>query len=319
MRTALADHVESTERNQPNQIVLRSRNVVNSNNTIVPPTTRLHAGALTTITERRHSVTPLFSSYITPSPSPDELVIQQRGRKSLPLVWSPDIDKNKLMRSARKTPTTPLSRQSTPVAPSSPSTSLVGNLLGTKLRRTPRKRLLLDDSLDAPPPVTPSLTESSRRRSESIRRTRLAGKTRSRASLPERSLSVCSTSSSEASTDARSDVSPSTVGAVLSSRTCAGGSRAGPSSHESTRTDVNTSAGEVLSSRAKPMSLAEMADPTRTFPSPPESDVSEPEALSRSELKTQLCSLTKEQLRELLCDVLERNPTLMDEIVSGKK
>ncbi|XP_008481413.3 putative phosphatidate phosphatase [Diaphorina citri] len=64
------------------------------------------------------------------------------------------------------------------------------------------------------------------------------------------------------------------------------------------------------------MSLSEMADPTRTFPSPPESDVSEPEALSRSELKTQLCSLTKEQLRELLCDVLERNPTLMDEIVS---
>ncbi|KAL1449148.1 hypothetical protein WDU94_000373 [Cyamophila willieti] len=99
-RMALQDHVETTE---PNQIILRSRNTVNGNNMIVPNTaSRLHAGVISATADRRHSVTPLFSSYITPSPSPDELVIQQRGRKSLPLVWSPDIDKNKMLRSSGK-------------------------------------------------------------------------------------------------------------------------------------------------------------------------------------------------------------------------
>lgn len=28
----------------------------------------------------------------TPSPSPDELAIQQRGRRHIPIVFSPDID-----------------------------------------------------------------------------------------------------------------------------------------------------------------------------------------------------------------------------------
>lgn len=29
---------------------------------------------------------------MTPSPSPDELVIQQRGRRKIPVTFSPDID-----------------------------------------------------------------------------------------------------------------------------------------------------------------------------------------------------------------------------------
>lgn len=29
---------------------------------------------------------------MTPSPSPDELIIQQRGRRKIPVTFSPDID-----------------------------------------------------------------------------------------------------------------------------------------------------------------------------------------------------------------------------------
>lgn len=32
------------------------------------------------------------TSMMTPSPSPDELVIQQRGRRKIPVTFSPDID-----------------------------------------------------------------------------------------------------------------------------------------------------------------------------------------------------------------------------------
>lgn len=32
------------------------------------------------------------SSMMTPGPSPDELIIQQRGRRKIPVTFSPDID-----------------------------------------------------------------------------------------------------------------------------------------------------------------------------------------------------------------------------------
>lgn len=69
-------------------------------------------------------------SYLSPSPSPDELIIQQRGRRK-PVTWSPDID-------YRKRESVPVTRERTPVK-NSPSKSQI------VLRSTPRKRLLLND------------------------------------------------------------------------------------------------------------------------------------------------------------------------------
>ncbi|XP_054264374.1 uncharacterized protein LOC128987517 [Macrosteles quadrilineatus] len=71
------------------------------------------------------------ASYISPSPSPDELVIQQRGRRKMPVTWSPDID-------YRKRESAPATRERTPVKMSPNSKHLV-------LRSSPRKRLLLND------------------------------------------------------------------------------------------------------------------------------------------------------------------------------
>lgn len=71
----------------------------------------------------------LPSSYISPSPSPDEMIIQQRGRRKIPVTWSPDI--NCRDRDYDR-------RDCTPVKPSPKKSSIV-------LRSTPRKRLLLTD------------------------------------------------------------------------------------------------------------------------------------------------------------------------------
>uniref|UniRef100_A0A1B6CXA6 Uncharacterized protein n=1 Tax=Clastoptera arizonana TaxID=38151 RepID=A0A1B6CXA6_9HEMI len=75
----------------------------------------------------------LPASYISPSPSPDELVIQQRGRRRMPVTWSPDVD-------CRKREGGGSVRERTPVKSPSKSTIV--------LRSTPRKRLLLNDSLE---------------------------------------------------------------------------------------------------------------------------------------------------------------------------
>ena len=72
----------------------------------------------------------LPSSYVSPSPSPDEMVIQQRGRRRMPVTWSPDIDQAKQNGAC--------SRDRTPVKASPIKSSIV-------LRSTPRKRLLLND------------------------------------------------------------------------------------------------------------------------------------------------------------------------------
>ncbi|CAH0386116.1 unnamed protein product [Bemisia tabaci] len=73
----------------------------------------------------------LPSSYLSPTPSPDELVIQQRGRRRMPVQWSPDVDSHK----AETTKTTPVKQSPTR------QTSIV-------LRSTPRKRLLLNDPME---------------------------------------------------------------------------------------------------------------------------------------------------------------------------
>jgi hypothetical protein len=70
------------------------------------------------------------SSYVSPSPSPDEMVIQQRGRRRVPATWSPDVDQNKQNGMSI--------RDRTPVKASPAKSTIV-------LRSTPRKRLLLSD------------------------------------------------------------------------------------------------------------------------------------------------------------------------------
>jgi len=72
----------------------------------------------------------LPSSYVSPSPSPDEMVIQQRGRRRLPATWSPDIEQSKQNGVSN--------HDRTPVKASPAKSTIV-------LRSTPRKRLLLND------------------------------------------------------------------------------------------------------------------------------------------------------------------------------
>lgn len=35
------------------------------------------------------------TTFLSPSPSPDEMIIRQRGRRRIPLTFSPDIDELK--------------------------------------------------------------------------------------------------------------------------------------------------------------------------------------------------------------------------------
>lgn len=70
----------------------------------------------------------LPSSYLSPSPSPDELIIRGRGRRSLPLEWSPIPIESPTKRSER----TPIKR--------SPGKGMI------VLRSSPRKRLQLNDT-----------------------------------------------------------------------------------------------------------------------------------------------------------------------------
>ncbi|KAL0266792.1 UNVERIFIED_CONTAM: hypothetical protein PYX00_009241 [Menopon gallinae] len=94
---------------------------------LVAVTPGANGGGILNVTNRTTDAT-------SPAPSPDELVIQQRGRRKLPVTWSPDIDANKRQG--------PLSKDRTPVKmmmKESPSKSTI------VLRSTPRKRLLLND------------------------------------------------------------------------------------------------------------------------------------------------------------------------------
>ncbi|OAD60572.1 hypothetical protein WN48_05089 [Eufriesea mexicana] len=69
----------------------------------------------------------------SPAPSPDELVIQKRGRRRSTIVWSPDVDTCK-----RNSLFSLSSKDRTPVKSPSKSSMV--------LRSTPRKRLSLGDN-----------------------------------------------------------------------------------------------------------------------------------------------------------------------------
>ncbi|XP_071541448.1 uncharacterized protein [Panulirus ornatus] len=70
----------------------------------------------------------LPSSYLSPTPSPDELIIRGRGRRSLPLEWSPIPIESPIKRTEK----TPIKR--------SPGKGMI------VLRSSPRKRLQLNDT-----------------------------------------------------------------------------------------------------------------------------------------------------------------------------
>ncbi|CAF4856677.1 unnamed protein product [Pieris macdunnoughi] len=104
---------------------------------------RLRMTPLQAIAINTREVSPgLPTGYLSPAPSPDEQLIQQRGRKRAPVSWSPDIDskRNSTFHSAVRTPPREGSSRSSPPK------------LGVTLRSTPRKRLLLDEERV---PITP--------------------------------------------------------------------------------------------------------------------------------------------------------------------
>ncbi|KPI90903.1 hypothetical protein RR46_14407 [Papilio xuthus] len=97
---------------------------------------RLRVTPLQPVTNLRELSPALPPSYLSPAPSPDELCIQQRGRKRQPVTWSPDIDtkRNSTFHSTIRTPP-----KNSPGRTSPPK-------LGVTLRSTPRKRLLLGET-----------------------------------------------------------------------------------------------------------------------------------------------------------------------------
>lgn len=96
---------------------------------------RLRVTPLQPVTNLRDHSPALPLGYLSPSQSPDEILIQQRGRKRLPTTWSPDIDlkRNPSFTSTIRTP------------PKETPNRLSPQKLGVTLRSTPRKRLLLGD------------------------------------------------------------------------------------------------------------------------------------------------------------------------------
>ncbi|VVC98186.1 unnamed protein product [Leptidea sinapis] len=97
---------------------------------------RLRVTPFRTLTNTRETSPGLPSGYLSPAPSPDEQLIQQRGRKRLQDNWSPDIDikQNATFHSTVRTPPKNVSGRNSP------------SKLSISLRSTPRKRLLLSDS-----------------------------------------------------------------------------------------------------------------------------------------------------------------------------
>ncbi|XP_045774087.1 tethering factor for nuclear proteasome STS1 [Maniola jurtina] len=92
---------------------------------------RLLVTPLQPVTNTREVSPSLPPGYLSPAPSPDEFIIQQRGRKRLPTTWSPDIEtkRDAAIHSTVRTP------------PKSPGRSSPIKV-GVTLRSTPRKSLL---------------------------------------------------------------------------------------------------------------------------------------------------------------------------------
>uniref|UniRef100_A0A182JZA0 Uncharacterized protein n=1 Tax=Anopheles christyi TaxID=43041 RepID=A0A182JZA0_9DIPT len=69
-------------------------------------------------------------SILTPTLSPEEMIIRQRGRRRRPIIWSPDHNERALFPSPMKTPTK--------------------NISTMTLRSSPRKRSLMQEFADVP-------------------------------------------------------------------------------------------------------------------------------------------------------------------------
>ncbi|KAG7302263.1 hypothetical protein JYU34_013758 [Plutella xylostella] len=96
---------------------------------------RVSTTPLQQLTNTREMSPALPPGYLSPAPSPDEMVIQQRGRRLMPVTWSPDIElkRNSTFHSTIRTPPKNTPNRHSPLK------------LGVTLRSTPRKRLMLGD------------------------------------------------------------------------------------------------------------------------------------------------------------------------------
>lgn len=81
----------------------------------------------------------LSRSMLSPAPSPDELIIRQRGRRSISVTWSPPSANNNNPRVANNNH----SATKTPKSPQKTPTKNSGQHLQMVLRSSPRKRLLM--------------------------------------------------------------------------------------------------------------------------------------------------------------------------------
>jgi len=77
----------------------------------------------------------------TPNPSPDEMVIQARGRRQVPLTFSPDINHTPLRQQMQRAKLNALALTRSPTR--GPASRL---LLPSQTRTSPRKRLTLSDT-----------------------------------------------------------------------------------------------------------------------------------------------------------------------------
>jgi len=99
------------------------------------------------ITDRMHWTANFDDSLTAAKPSPDEMVIQARGRRRIPLTFSPDINHTPLRQQIQRAKVSALAQ--------SPTRMQASRLLlpTSKTRSSPRKRLTLNDS----PPASTSL------------------------------------------------------------------------------------------------------------------------------------------------------------------
>jgi len=123
------------------------------------------------ITDRMRWSVNFEDSMVTPNPSPDEMVIQARGRRQIPLTFSPDINHTPLRQQIQRAKLSALAQ--------SPTRTQTSRLMlpASQTRCSPRKRLTLSDS----PPSSGSIAHISNLYSPSpdkLKRSPLAKKLR---------------------------------------------------------------------------------------------------------------------------------------------
>jgi len=92
------------------------------------------------ITDRMRWTVNFDDSMTTPNPSPDEMVIQARGRRQIPLTFSPDVNHTPLRQQIQRAKLSALAQ--------SPTRTQTSRLMlpASQTRCSPRKRLTLNDS-----------------------------------------------------------------------------------------------------------------------------------------------------------------------------